>query len=303
MKTDTQQDDDVSSSSGFSFFSLFKKEKPSSTASESLKEAVDAYLEESTLFDAKEDVKEDAVLLSNVLSLKDSDVTDIMVPRADIVGIEVSAPVEDLLQLLSERQFSRLPVYKETLDEILGTIHIKDILSKMAKNEKFDIKSLIRAAPIVSPAMPILDLVNLMRQERRHMVMVVDEYGGIDGLVTIGDITEELLGEIDDEYDTEEKSLITQGSEGSYIMSARVYLDDLEEEINHKIGIEEDDDVDTVGGLVSSIAGRLPARGEIIESPELGLRFKILDADPRKIKRIQLTVLSPKQDDDDNQDS
>lgn len=275
------------------FLSFFKRKEKPITASESLKEAVDAYLEESTQEELlSDDEQEETVLLSNVLSLKDSDVTDIMIPRADIVGIEVSSSVEELLELLTERQYSRLPVYKETLDEILGTIHIKDILAKMAKNEPFDIKSLTRDAPIVSPAMPILDLVNLMRQERRHMVMVVDEYGGIDGLVTIGDITEELLGEIDDEYDTEEKLVISKGGNNSFIMNARTDLDELEEEIGIKLQVE-DDDIDTIGGLVSSVAGRLPSRGEIIDAPDLNVQFKVLDSDPRKIKRVQLILLEP----------
>lgn len=275
----------------FSFLSLFKKEK-NSTASESLKEAVDAYLEERQAVNDISVASEETALLSNVLELKELDVTDIMIPRAEITAIEVSASVDDLLELLMEKQFSRLPVYKETLDDILGTIHIKDVLAKMAKKEGFNIQSLTRDAPIVSPAMPILNLVQLMRKERRHMVMVVDEYGGIDGLVTIGDIIEEVLGEIDDEYDTEEKPDIIRKPDGSYIIDARAYLDDLENEVGARlVALNNDDDVDTLGGFVSNIAGRLPARGEIIEFPDGGVSFKVLDADPRKIKSIQLTLL------------
>jgi len=167
------------------------------------------------------------------------------------------------------------------------------------KSEGFDIKSLIRQAPIVSPAMPILDLVQLMRKERRHMVMVVDEYGGIDGLATIGDIIEEVLGEIDDEYDITEKSKIVEQPDGSYIIDARADLEDLEGIAGENLlRAEPDEDVDTLGGLVSSIAGRLPSRGEIIESEALGLRFKIIDADPRKVKRVELTISEENPSDD-----
>ncbi|MGB1076975.1 MAG: hemolysin family protein [Bdellovibrionales bacterium] len=278
--------------------SFFRKEKQS-TPTESLKEAVDAYLEETSAGDVSDDTsEEETALLSNVLTLKDLDVTDIMIPRADIVGVEVSASVEELFELLTERQFSRLPVYKETLDEILGTIHIKDILAKMAKNEKFDIKSLTREAPIVSPAMHILDLVQLMRQERRHMVMVVDEYGGIDGLVTIGDIIEELLGDIDDEYDTADKSKIEKTSDNSFIVDARIYLEDLDDEIGSSFSDFDEDDVDTLGGLVSSLVGRLPSRGEIIEDDDVHAKFKILDADPRRVKRVLVTLIEPASSDD-----
>ncbi len=280
-----------------SIFSFLKRDKTNNSATESLKEAVDAYLEETSDQEA-EASEEETQLLTNVLSLRDMDVTDVMIPRVDIVAVEVSSSVEDLLSLLIEKQYSRLPVFKETLDEILGTIHIKDILAKLAKQEPLDIKSLIRAAPIVSPAMPILDLVQLMRQQRRHMVLVVDEYGGIDGLVTIGDIIEEVLGEIDDEYDIEEKAEIEYMPDGSVVVDARVYLDDLEKEIERQFDpVNEDDENDTVGGLISSLAGRLPARGEIIDSPEIGVEFKILDSDPRKIKRVALRLYEPNNDD------
>ncbi len=293
MKPETKHDACEKGETGFfSFLNPFKKDK-STNPSESLKEAVDAYLEDSATEDINGEEGE-SLLLSNVLALKDLDVTDIMIPRADIVAIEVSSTNEELLELLTEKQFSRLPVYKETLDEILGTIHIKDILAKMTKNEPFDIQSLTRDAPIVSPAMPILDLVHLMRQRRRHLVMVVDEYGGIDGLVTIGDVIEEVLGEIDDEYNVEDDSNITKKPDGTYILDARILLDDLEKEIEQTLQIVEDDDVDTLGGLISFLAGRLPARGEIIEDPKTGACFEILDADPRKIKQVHLTLHAPK---------
>ena len=299
MKTDIKAEDiETEKASFLSFLNPFKREKQT-TASESLKEAVDAYLEESGASKTEEDAVEETLLLTNVLSLKDLDVTDIMIPRAEISAIEVSSTNKELLALLTEKQFSRIPVYKETLDEILGTIHIKDILKKLAKGDSWDIKSLIREAPIVSPSMLILDLVHLMRRERRHMVMVVDEYGGIDGLVTIGDIIEEVLGEIDDEYDTEEKAEIVKKADGSFIVDARIYLDDLEEELGRSIQAVEDDDVDTLGGLISFLVGRLPSRGEIIDDPDVGARFEILDADPRKIKKVHLVLRKTEEHDNE----
>lgn len=284
MTTDTK-----TSSSIFSFFKSNKEKN--STPSESLKEAVSTYLEEKSSNDDHSDEEaEETSLLSNVLTLKGQDVTDIMIPRADITAIDVSSSIDELFKLLTENQFSRIPVYKGNLDEILGTIHIKDILAQMVKKETVDIESLTRKAPIVSPAMPILDLVQLMRQERRHMVMVVDEYGGIDGLVTIGDIIEEVLGEIDDEYDTIDKSKIIKLSQNTYIVDARIELDDLEEQIEQKFDFIDDDDVDTLGGLVSFLIGRLPSKGEIIEDDQAPAIFKILDSDPRRVKKVQITI-------------
>ena len=299
MKTDINVEEiEAEKPSFLSILNPFKREK-TNTASESLKEAVDAYLEESGTSEAAEKQEEETLLLTNVLSLRDLDVTDIMIPRAEISAIEVSSTNKELLGLLTEKQFSRIPVYKETLDEILGTIHIKDILGRLATGDSWDIKSLIRDAPIVSPTMLILDLVHLMRRERRHMVMVVDEYGGIDGLVTIGDIIEEVLGEIDDEYDTEDKAEIVKKEDGSFIVDARIYLDDLEAELGQSIQTVEDDDVDTLGGLISFLVGRLPSRGEIIDDPEVEARFEILDADPRKIKKVHLVLRKSENLDDE----
>ncbi len=276
----------------FSIFGFLKtdKEKQQNT-SESLKEAVSNYLEESSSNEPhNHEEAEEKSLLSNVLTLKGQDVTDIMIPRADITAVEVSSSIDELFKLLTEKQFSRIPVYKDNLDEILGTIHIKDVLAKLVNKEAVNIKELIRKAPIVSPAMPILDLVQLMRQERRHMVMVVDEYGGIDGLVTIGDIIEEVLGEIDDEYDTTDQLKAIKTSKNTYVVDARIELKDLEEQIDQKFDFIDDDDVDTLGGLVSFLIGRLPSKGEIIETPQAPAKFKILDADPRRVKRVQINI-------------
>lgn len=227
------------------------------------------------------------LLISNVLNLKDMRAFDVMVPRADIVGIEVDAPTEDVLALLSERQFSRLPVYRDTLDDVIGTIHLKDILSKTTTGEPLVIAELVRDVPIISPAMPVLDLLLMMRQQRRHMVLVVDEYGGIDGLVTINDIVETIVGEIDDEYYSGEDGELMEKADGTIVADGRTIIGDFEERVGSVLSEEERESVDTLAGLVVTLAGRVPARGEMLAHPS-GLEFEVLDADPRRIHRLRI---------------
>lgn len=225
------------------------------------------------------------VLISNILNLRDMTVTDVMIPRADIAAISLDTTREDLLSLLAEKQFSRLPVYKETLDDIIGTIHIKDILASIATGKDMVIKDIIRNVPIVSPAMPVLDLLLMMKQKRRHMAMVIDEFGGIDGLVTIGDVIEAIVGEIEDEYDQDDQPQIKEKEDGSVIVDARYDIEEFEEKYGELLDEDEREDVDTLGGLVFSIAGRVPARGEIL-THDSGMVFEILDADPRRVHRV-----------------
>ena len=257
--------------------------------SESLREALEEYIEE-----LEEEVganpsiaTHESALISNVLKLRDTSVIDVMIPRADIAAIEINSSMEDLMELLSEKQFSRIPIYKETLDEILGTIHIKDILSHVASGLTINLKSLIRPVPIVSPSLPVLDLLLKMQQDKKHMVMVVDEYGGIDGLATIGDVIESIVGEFDDEFDTELSPQMILKKDGSVIADARIDIDDFENEYGRILSDEEREEVDTLGGLVFYTANRIPARGEIIEH-ETGMVFEIIEADQRRINRLRI---------------
>ncbi|MCB1537476.1 MAG: HlyC/CorC family transporter [Rhodospirillales bacterium] len=228
------------------------------------------------------------LLISNVLKLKDMRAFDVMVPRADIVGIEVNTPAEDVLALLSQRQFSRLPVYRDTLDDVIGTVHIKDILSKTMTGEPMVIAEMVRDVPVISPAMPVLDLLLMMKQQRRHMALVVDEYGGIDGLVTINDIVETIVGEIDDEYYTgEDDGELMEKSDGSIIADGRVDLETFEQRFGRVLSEDEREHIDTLAGLVAKLAGRVPARGEVLTHPA-GLEFEVLDADPRRIHRLRI---------------
>lgn len=229
-------------------------------------------------------------LITNVLKLRDMTVVDVMIPRADIVAIDVNTSQEDLLFLLSQKQFSRIPVYRETLDDVLGTIHIKDILATLAQGQRIDIANLVRDMPIVSPAMHVLDLILLMRNRRKHLVLVVDEYGGIDGLATIGDVVEAIVGDIDDEYEQDDEPQLTVNRDGSIVADARYDIDDFQEKYGTILNEEDSEDVDTLGGMIFAMIGRIPARGEII-AHESGITFEILDADPRRVNRVLIRNL------------
>jgi magnesium and cobalt transporter len=226
-------------------------------------------------------------LITNILKLQDETVEDIMVPRADIIAIEETASQKELMALLSEHQFSRIPIFRDQLDDVIGTIHIKDILSQTASGKKVVIKDIMREIPIVSPAMPVSDLILFMKEKRKHMVLIVDEYGGIDGLITIGDIIESIVGEIEDEYDTSNHNVLLERADGSILAEGRVELDDFEEKFDMTFSDDDHEEADTLAGLVFSIAGRVPARGEVIEH-DSGLEFEVLEASPRRINRLKI---------------
>ncbi len=261
--------------------------KPDTT----LREAIEEYIEEPQSYEDVPTISaEERAILSNILSLQHITVLDVMVPRADIIALELGTKREELFALLAEKQFSRIPVFKDNLDDVVGTIHIKDIMAALAKNEDIVIGEMLTDIPIVSPSLSILDLVIKMRQSRRHMVMVVDEYGGIDGLVTIGDVIESIIGEIDDEHDTDEDHEIVVNEDGSILADGRVDIDDFEERFGRFFSDEERQDSDTLGGIVCDIAGRVPARGEILMH-KAGLRFEVLDADPRRVNRLKISQM------------
>lgn len=263
----------------------------------SLREVFDEFLEEAEQrTDTNTQVgPHERALISNVLKLRDMTVVDVMIPRADIVAIDVNTSQEDLLALLSQKQFSRLPVYRDSLDDVLGTIHIKDILAVLAKGQRIDIASLVRDLPIVSPAMHVLDLILLMRNRRKHLVLVVDEYGGIDGLATIGDVIESIVGEIEDEYDQDDEPELTVNKDGSVVADGRYDIDEFQEKFGRLLDEDDADDVDTLGGMIFAITGRIPARGEII-AHESGITFEIIDADPRRVNRLLIRNLPLQKD-------
>ncbi len=257
---------------------------------DSLREAIEEYIVEPGSFNTDSVSTHERILFSNILKLRDISVVDVMIPRADIVALDVDTPKDDLLTLLSEQQFSRFPVYTETLDDVLGTVHIKDIVAALAKGQTIQLKDLIIEIPIVSPSMSILDLVLKMRHSRRHMALVVDEYGGIDGLVTIGDVIESIIGEIDDEHDNQVDPQMIESPDGAVIADARVNLDEFEERYGAILDSEEREESDTLGGLVFDLAGRIPVRGEVITHSS-GMVFEIMEADPRRISSVKITCI------------
>lgn len=261
--------------------------------SENLREALEEYIEE--LNDDEENphvARHEQSLISNILKLRDLTVVDVMIPRADIIALDLNTSQNDLMALLAEKQFSRIPVYKDTLDHVVGTVHIKDVLSHLATKQEIKLKDMLRDVPIVSPSLPVLDLMLQMRQIKKHMAMVVDEYGGIDGLVTIGDVLESIVGEIDDEFDQDDDPEMIEKPDGTLVADGRVDIEDLEERFGEILTEDQRNDVDTIGGLVTSIAGRVPARGEVLKHDESGLVFEILDADPRRVGRLRIKNIS-----------
>jgi magnesium and cobalt transporter len=257
--------------------------KPDST----LRETIEEYIEEPNFDGVNSISSQEKALISNILKLRGLTVVDVMIPRADIVAIDVSTSQEELLSLLAEKQYSRLPVYKGNLDKTLGTIHIKDILAALAKGKDITVKPLVRECPIVSPSLHVLDLLLQMKESRKHMAFVVDEYGGIDGLVTINDVIENIVGEIEDEHDPDNHAALDIQDDGSIIADARVYLDEFEQQFGEMLSAEEREENDTLGGLVFHIAGRVPARGEILTHAS-GMAFEILEADKRRVNRLAI---------------
>ena len=265
---------------------------------------------ESHLRDAFEELSEESddretpiasderALIANILKFGEMTAYDVMVPRADIIGFEVNTPLEALVQQVVTHPHSRYPVYREAMDDILGMVHIKDILGMLAKTpegrdrESFSLRDIMRQTLIVAPSMRVLDLLLQMRLQRRHMALVVDEFGGIDGLVTIEDLVEEIVGEIEDEHDIVAGPQMETADDGTVLADARTPIETLEEAFGPILDEEErDEDIDTLGGLVFTLAGRVPTRGELIHHDASGVEFEVLDADPRRIKRLKLRNL------------
>ena len=255
-------------------------------------------------------------------------VADIMVPRADIIALEETEPLSELLRTFEEGGISRIPVFHETLDDPRGMVHIKDILAWLIEEggvklspvptpapaagapavvsppvppmPRLNLAAIDLARPIAvakvrrpvlyaPPSMPAMNLLIRMQSTRIHMALVVDEYGGTDGLVTIEDLVEQVVGEIEDEHDEAEADLITRDPKGILIASARAPVVDLEEMLGRRIvTAEEAEEIDTLGGLVFAVTGRVPVRGEIVRHPGSGLEFEVLDADPRRVKKLRI---------------
>jgi len=238
--------------------------------------------------------KQERLMLLNVLKIDQIRSIDVMIPRADIGAVEVNDSFEKVLEVFIKESHSRVPVYEKNLDNIIGMIHIKDLVKYQNEGnfEQGYLKKIKRDVLEIPPSMPVLDLLMKMQLTRLHMGIVIDEYGGTDGLVTIEDVIEEITGEIEDEHDEQNMPMLIKISPNSFEASARAEIEEFERLSKISLNFHDNEDIDTLGGLVTALAGRVPQRGEIIKH-ESGLIFEIIDADPRKIKSLKITY--PKQ--------
>ncbi|MEW5729584.1 MAG: hemolysin family protein [Pseudomonadota bacterium] len=266
---------------------LLRRSKGSETVREALEELIEDRDDAGIPIDDHE-----RILLGNILHLRDVTAYDVMVPRADIVGVDSRTGRDELVDLFTKCGHSRLPVFRGDLDDVQGMVHIKDVLASARVDRPFALGRIVRRVLFVSPSMRVLDLLLEMRIKRTHMALVVDEYGGIDGLVTIEDLVEQIVGEIEDEHDRAVEPDMVVRPDGVIEADARTPIEEFEEKVGAVLSDEEREDVDTLGGLVFFIAGRVPSRGELIAHPS-GLEFEVVEADPRRIKRLRVRKVSP----------
>jgi CBS domain containing-hemolysin-like protein len=251
-------------------------------------------------------------MLKNVLGLRELRVEDAMVPRADIVAVPVETTLGNVLSVFRTAGHSRLPVYGETLDDPRGMVHIRDFVDFLAARAEDGLKPrggrrsrapslggidlslplvqarILRPVLFVPPSMPALDLLVKMQATRTHMALVIDEYGGTDGLVSMEDVVEMVVGDIEDEHDADEGAMIAASDNGTFVADARASLEEVSQAISVDLAhVDDAEEIDTIGGLIVTLAGRVPARGELITGPG-DLEFEVLDADPRRLKRLRI---------------
>ncbi|MDO5604664.1 MAG: transporter associated domain-containing protein [Paracoccus sp. (in: a-proteobacteria)] len=230
-----------------------------------------------------------------MVNLRRMRVDDVAVPKVEITAAPVTASLDELVEMFREHGFSRIPVYRGTLDSPLGLLLLKDLALKhgfgaKAPTGRFALRPLLRPLLYVPPSMPIGMLLQQMQQKRIHMALVIDEYGGVDGLVTIEDLIEQVIGEIEDEHDEAEGGLWLAEKPGQWLIQARAPLEEVEAETGLTLSADDEgEEVDTLGGLIFMLTGRVPVRGEVIPH-DSGAEFEIVDADPRRIKRVRLRI-------------
>lgn len=249
-----------------------------------LRETLEELIEE----EAPSIASDERALIGNVLDLRDLTAQDVMIPRADIVAVSNTTSGTDLVDIFVKTRVARVAVFSETLDHVLGVVDVKDSVQWMGNLEEFQIQQWIREVLFISPAMRTLDLLLLMRETGRKVAIVVDEYGGVDGMVTFAQLIEEIIGDIQEAHSNVAPTQILLRPDGSIMVDARSTLEELDEAVgaNFQESIGEND-IDTVGGWATFIAGRVPVRGELIRHPS-GMEMEVLDADPRRIKRLCL---------------
>ncbi|MBL0318705.1 MAG: HlyC/CorC family transporter [Alphaproteobacteria bacterium] len=232
-------------------------------------------------------------MLRNVIEFRDLRANDVMVPRSDIIAVEKHTTLDELRECLITSEHTRIPVYEESLDNVKGFIHTKDVLPYLGTHKNFYIQHILRDILFVSPSIKLVDLLLKMRLKRIHMALVLDEYGGIDGMVTIEDIMEEIVGEIEDEHDTDDEILLQRLNESTWLASGRVEVETFEKETGSTIVANEMEEFDTLGGYIFHKLGYVPKNGEEISHPS-GIIFEVLEADPRRVKKIKIHLLANK---------
>ncbi|MGI9481306.1 MAG: hemolysin family protein [Hyphomicrobiales bacterium] len=288
---------------------------------QSLRASIEDVIEQHDTGNVDDVTAEERFMLRNILEFGSQRIEDVMVPRADIIAVEDTTTLAELFAVFLEANHSRIPVYRETLDEPLGMVHVKDLakwIAETAKQKKTKRKSsqaapkkapatemvpnlagadlsttiadakIMREMLFVPPSMPAVDLLVKMQSSQIHLALVVDEYGGTDGLVSIEDLVEEIVGEIADEHDDPDAPMIVRQADGTLITDARAQIEDLEQLVDVDLMPDEDeDDADTLGGLVFTLVGRVPVRGELIRHSS-GLQFEVLEGDPRRLKKLRV---------------
>ena len=238
------------------------------------------------------DQSESSLPDEGISKLKTLRVEDVAIPRADIVSVSSELDSDALIKEFRDSGYSRLPVYEDTLDNPIGMVHLKDLALKYIfdnKSEAFNFVELVRPVLFVPPSMPLDVLLQKMQTERTHMALVVDEYGGVDGLATIEDLVEQLVGNISDEHDTDDDATWFEVKPDVYICQSRASLEEFEKVLGVDLASDTDDEeIDTMGGLVFMMTGRVPVRGEVISHPS-GYDFEVIEADPRRIKKLRVS--------------
>lgn len=263
----------------FKHFKLFAKQK------DSLKTTVQHLIEEHKE-NYSEEEKDEIELLKRIFSYGELEACDVMIPRPEIDAIDETISYNDLMQYIKSKQHTRYPVYSASLDTIKGYINIKDLFFMMQEDKKsFEIKSIIREVLVVPPSIKIIKLLSEMKLNNKHIAIVVDEYGGTDGLLTIEDIIEEIIGEIQDEHDTNDDHDASLINDHTMIANARLSIDDFEKLFKIKIELPEEDECNTIGGVILNLSGRVPEKGEVIRHPN-GIEFEVIDANSRKINKV-----------------
>ena len=278
------ENDNLEKKSSWKIWLIKKLLSSSSTAEEVLNFI--AKNEEDNAIDNDEDNNEKS-LIKNILHLNEKSVEDIMVPRAEIVSVKADSTMKEILKIIKNESHSRMPVYNDNLDNVMGFFHIKDLIGNISE-QTFKIESVLRDVLYVAPKSPILDLLKRMRSSRIHMGLVVDEFGGVDGLVTIEDLVEEIVGEIHDEHDAEDESNFLKKIDSKTILVDSSYkIDELENYFNINIDLEDENEIDSVGGLLFFIANKVPKNNQIYEYKDI-LQFKVVKASERRIESIQI---------------